>query len=176
MENLENKSGKHAPEHSESSVMEIANNPKVYNENLKERLEEKRDAKIISWEELVNIAPDMAIWLKEIVRYGNVDSQVLIYQSLNQRSNITETDEEKCRFHCDFYTDTHKYSIYGYAPTEKNPDGYLGCVGTTRKARPGEDWNRGNDLPDGKYSRKTFNKIVRGIVAYELKSLQLWRK
>jgi len=173
MENLENKSGKHAPEH---SVIDVAESPELYNQRLKERLEEKRDSKIISWEELVNIAPDMAIWLKQIVRYGNVDSQVLIYQSLNQRSNITETDEEKCRFHCDFYTDTHKYSIYGYQPTEKNPDGYLGCGATTRKPRVGEDWNRGNDLPDGKYSKKTFDKIVRGIVAYELKSLQLWRK
>jgi len=176
MENLENKSGKHAPEHSASPVMDIANNPEVYNQNLKERLEEKRDAKIISWEELVNIAPDMAIWLKEIVRYGNVDSQVLIYWVLNNRSNITEEDKEKARFNCVFYTDTHKYSITGYEPTEMNPNGYLGCTSSTRKSRVGEDWHRGNDLPDGSYSRKTFDKIVRGIVAYELKSLQLWRK
>ena len=173
MKNLENKSGKHAPEH---SVIDVAGSPELYNERLKERLEEKRDSQIISWEELVNIAPDMAIWLKEIVRYGNVDSQVLIYRSLNNRSNITEDDKEKLRFNCVLYTDTHKYSISGYQPTEKNPDGYLGCVASTRKPRVGEDWNRGNDLPDGKYSRKTFDKIVRGIVAYELKSLQLWRK
>lgn len=173
MENLENKSGKHAPEH---SVIDIAESPELYNERLKERMEEKRDAKIINWEELVNIAPDMAIWLKWIVRYGNVDSQVLIYWNLNKRSNITEDDEEKLRFTCVFYTDTHKYSISGYQPTVMNPDGYLGCVASTRKPRAGEDWNRGNDLPDGKYCEKTFNNIVRGILAYELKSLQLWRK
>ena len=173
MENLENKSGKHAPEH---SVIDVAESPELHNERLKERLEEKRDAKIIKWEELVDIAPDMAIWLKKIVRYGNVDSQVLIYQNLNSRSNITEEDKEKLRFTCVFFTDTHKYSISGYVPTKMNPDGYLGCIVTTRKPRAGEDWNRGNDLPDGEYSKETFDKIVRRIVAYELKSLQLWRK
>lgn len=54
--------------------------------------------------------------------------------------------------------------------------GYLGCVVSTRKSRVGEDWNRGSDLPDGKYSKKTFDSIVKRIVAYELKNLQLWRR
>ena len=75
-----------------------------------------------------------------------------------------------------FYTDTHKYSIYGYKSSERSPKGYLGCGGDSRKPRPGEDWHRGNDLPDGKYSKKTFDAIARAIVAYEIKSRQLWRK
>jgi len=165
-----NKSGKIAPEHAETEdegIARIVPTAEEYNENLKESIEGK--SKLIKYEELINIAPDFAIWLKSMVRYGNVDSQVLIFWKINH-------DGDENRFNVRFYTDTHIYSISGYEPIDSNPKGYLGCTSSTRKARVGEDWNRGNDLPDGGYSKETFDKIVRGIVAYELKSLQLWRK
>ena len=138
-----------------------------YNKDLVERLEEKYKAKLIKFEELLNIAPEFGLWLKELVRYGNVDSQVLIFWDLNSEEN---------RIFCYFYTDDHIYHISVYKPTKKNPRGYLGCTASTRKPRVGEDWNRGNDLPDGKYCKKTFDAIVYRIVAYELKNLQLWIK
>lgn len=47
-------------------------------------------------------------------------------------------------------------------------DTYLGCVATSRIVRPGEDWTRGNDMPDGEFSRETFDRIIQGIVGYEL--------
>lgn len=176
MENAD-KSGKNAPEHApvdgylSEDAIETAED---YNKDLKKRLEEKRNEQLIKYEELINHAPDFAIWLKSIIRYGNVDSQVLIFRKIPL---IPETlDIEKEHFRCIFYTDTHRYSISGYRPTTTHPKGYLGCVASTRKPRPGEDWSRGNDLPDGDYSKKTFDKIVRGIIGYELKSLQLWRK
>ena len=61
-----------------------------------------------------------------------------------------------------FYTDQHRYSISG---STRN---YLGCMAQTRKPRAGEDHTRGNDLPDGKFCRETWDAIIRAIVGYEL--------
>ena len=52
------------------------------------------------------------------------------------------------------YTDGQKYHI------KATKDGYLGCVASCRKPRPGEDWTRGNDLSDGKLDEETWNRII----------------
>jgi hypothetical protein len=62
------------------------------------------------------------------------------------------------------YTDGHSYHITA-------TDDYLGCTASTRKPRPGEDWTRGSDLADGKLNRKTWDRILRDIIAYELKTI-----
>lgn len=169
-----NKSGKNAPEQPKNeghpAEVVICSNEE-YNKDLKERLEENKKSKLIKYEELINIAPDFAMWLKTIIRYGNVDSQVLIYWHINYPGK-----DDGNHFTVNFFTEDHQYSIYGYESSTRSPKGYLGCGAVTRKPRPGEDWNRGNDLPDGKYCKETFNMIVRAILAYEIKNLQLWRK
>ena len=48
---------------------------------------------------------------------------------------------------------------------------YLGCTAGSRIARPGENWLRGSDLPDGPFSKDTFDEIIRAIVGYELVKL-----
>lgn len=63
------------------------------------------------------------------------------------------------------YTDGHIYYVRAHE------NGYLGCVVSARKPRPGEDWTRGSDLADGKLDAETWNRILRDIVAYELKSI-----
>jgi len=165
MENAD-KSGKNAPEHAHPAETVISS-IEDYNKDVRERLEKRYNGnfKVIKFEELLNIAPQFALWLKSTIRYGNVDSQTIIFWDL----------DEVERFKCLFYTDTYIYSITGYQGTEKNPKGYLGCTASTRKPRPGEDWNRGSDLPDGSYCKETFDKIIRGIVGYELKNIQLWK-
>ena len=188
----EDKSGKIAPEHSEeqnvAGTTPASNEGQLpptneqynqfpptneqYNQSKKKHYEEKHDCLIIDWEELVNIAPDFAVWLKQIIRHGTVDSQVFITWS----TNYPDKDKEINYFRCLLFTENHKYTIYGHAPTKEHPRGYLGCGGESLKPRPGEWWHRGNDLPDGDYSKETFDRIVRGIVAYEIKNLQLWRK
>ena len=161
------KSDKNASEKTESCPrLDRVETKEEYNLELKNRLSEKNNATLIKYEELIDFAPEFALWLKELVRYGNVDSQVLIF--------IDTKEDGKNRFICRLYTNDHCYSISGYKPFGSN-NGYLGCIASTRKNRVGEDWNRGSDLPDGKYSKKTFDAIVRRIVAYELKNLQLWR-
>ena len=47
-------------------------------------------------------------------------------------------------------------------------NGYLGCIATCRKARAGEDWQRGNDLADGPLTEETWRRIIADIVSYEL--------
>ena len=63
------------------------------------------------------------------------------------------------------YTDGHDYCI------RATEGGYLGCIVSCRKPRPGEDWTRGSDLADGKLDYETWNRILRDIVAYELKTI-----
>ena len=72
-----------------------------------------------------------------------------------------------------FFTDSHSYAIHAQL---RDGGGYLGAYTGTRKPRPGETWTRGNDLPDGKYCKDTFDKIMRAIVRYEMKRLQCWVK
>lgn len=167
MENAD-KSGKNAPEHVHPAET-IGCSDEEYNKDVTERLEKRysnSNFKVIKFEELLNIAPQFALWLKSMVRYGNVDSQVILFWDLDSPE----------RFQCLLYTNEYVYSITGYQADEMNSKGYLGCIASTRKPRVGEDWNRGSDLHDGKYSEETFIKIMKDIVAHELKSIQLWRK
>ena len=61
------------------------------------------------------------------------------------------------------YTDNNVYTI----TAKVGATSYLGCVASARKPRAGEDWARGNDLPDGKFCKETFDAILAGIVGYE---------
>ena len=70
------------------------------------------------------------------------------------------------------YTETNKFAIYArYTGDTGEDDSYLGCVAQSRKSRPGEDWFRGNDLPDGPLTEKTWNAILKAIIRYELKDV-----
>lgn len=71
-------------------------------------------------------------------------------------------------YKCYIYTDNNKYAIYA---NDKDDKGYLGCMSQSRRHRPGEDWFRGNDLPDGPLTEKTWNAIMKAIVRYELKDV-----
>lgn len=75
------------------------------------------------------------------------------------------------------YTETNRYSIVakqhdGKAPKGQQDDGgYLGCIAKSRKSRTGEDWFRGNDLPDGLLTEETWREILLGIIRYELQTI-----
>jgi hypothetical protein len=140
-----------------------------YNANLKERIETERNAKIITAEELKTQYADFYHWLKSISRYGNIDRTMIICQD-----NKEDSQSKSKRVNIRFWTTDHCYSISAILPYG-DYKGYLGCIATTRKERVGEFWNRGSDLPDGKYEKKTFDAIIQSIVSYEMKNLQLWR-
>ena len=67
------------------------------------------------------------------------------------------------------YTENYLYHITAIENEEKD---YLGCVSSTRKPSGGEDWTRGNDLPDGPFTYETWQKIKDGIIRYELVQIE----
>lgn len=69
------------------------------------------------------------------------------------------------------YTCDHLYRITAV----EHQDGrtYLGCTSSARKPRAGEDWTRGNDLPDGEFTEETWSSIKNGIIRNELVRLEL---
>lgn len=73
-----------------------------------------------------------------------------------------------------FYTNNHCYKIIATESTDGNS--YLSCFASTRKARAGEDWLRGNDLPDGDFTKETWNRILNAIICYELEKLSSYQK
>lgn len=72
-----------------------------------------------------------------------------------------EWKPDDSRLHVQLFTNDNEYQISASAT-------YLGCISTTRKFRAGENWKRGSDLPDGPFSKKTFDSIIKRITGYEL--------
>lgn len=63
-----------------------------------------------------------------------------------------------------------------FATTKNNyfvtyKDTYLGMTVSSRLARPGEGWLRGNDLPDGSFSKETFDAMMAAMLTYELRGV-----
>lgn len=142
------KSGKNAPE-------KVVSKARTFKDTI-DILEKEYNGKLIKAEDLKDRGfPTLYGWLKEISRFGNTDRMILIFDC-----------GDTIRFR--FFTEQNEYVISASA-------GYLGAGVSTRKPRPGETWTRGNDLPDGPYSTKTWNSIVLGIIRYELKNLQVFK-
>jgi len=80
-----------------------------------------------------------------------------------KRVHIVVNTEEEIRLR--IYTARNCYGIHAHLkPGEYT---YLACEVSTRAPRPGEDWTRGNDLPDGQFSKELLNRILGSIVFYE---------
>ena len=103
--------------------------------------------------------PNLLVWLNSISRFSKVEDFIYI------------SDYKKGEIRLKIFTKDHKYYISAHLPRKDESgadNGYLGCISETRKPRAGEDWNRGNDLADGGYGEKTWQKIKDDILAYEL--------
>lgn len=111
---------------------------------------------------------DFDQWLKDLVYPSEIEDLIeIIYDG-----GHGDPDEGyKLKKKVAFYTKEHKYFIV--AIEDEDGDGYLGCVVSARKYRPGETWHRGNDLPDGKFTTETLEQIKNKIIAYELEQLSV---
>ena len=98
-------------------------------------------------------------WLNELGRWG---TDKWLWQDEEGKCAGGELSEE---VRVSLFTDGNQYTI------KATSTGYLGCVVSSRKPRPGEDWTRGSDLADGKLNDETWNAILRDIIAYELKTI-----
>lgn len=105
----------------------------------------------------------IAQFKKDISKYlPSTGLDIYSHPAIDDMENIDiDTDDEECCRIC-VYTDSNRYTIVCTV------DGYLGCTASSRKPRAGEDWTRGNDLPDGEYGPETWLEIVCAIVSYEM--------
>lgn len=110
-------------------------------------------------------------WFKEIIRYPHDTHKFVQIIEREGIGNPTDPNENYEKVVIHIYTDSHYYHIV--AIDSANDDGYLGCQASTRKPRAGEDWTRGNDLPDGPFTRDTWEKIKNAIIGYELIELSI---
>lgn len=67
------------------------------------------------------------------------------------------------------WTATNVYSIVGRIGRHKT-DSFLGASISSRMARPGEDWTRGNDLASGPFTLATWTNIVFDILGSEIQN------
>lgn len=77
------------------------------------------------------------------------------------------TFNDEIRLSMMLYTATNRYAINGKVNLMGDGN-YLGCMASSRAPRPGEDWSRGSDLADGKFSKHTWDRIVGDMLSYEL--------
>jgi len=107
-------------------------------------------------------------WLKELIFPGKVKD---FFQEISGQGDKKENTRNFC-----FYTEEYQYFITAVERHDGDKDDYLGCQVSARKTRPGEDWLRGNDLPDGPFTKKTWDRIIYSIVSYELVKLSEFQK
>ena len=107
-------------------------------------------------------------WLKELIYPGDVKDFI---QEISGSG-----DEDEVKRSLSFYTDEHQYFITAIEKSNVNKNSYLGCQVSSRKSRAGEDWVRGNDLPVGRFNRKTWDMIINAIVSYEIVKLSKFQK
>ncbi|GAI16808.1 unnamed protein product [marine sediment metagenome] len=106
-------------------------------------------------------------WIKDEICRGQFKKFVKVIEDSGEGGEKAGGYEFRFRFN--IYTETHRYRIT--AIDRSKDEGYLGCTASTREPRAGEDWTRGNDLPDGKFTRETWEHIKNAIIAYELAEL-----
>ena len=122
--------------------------------------------------EVLKEFPELHKWLEELSRYRKLEDYIYI------------SDYKRGKIRIKIFTKDHYYTIVARLPEVKRPsanyklkvgdkleklnDGYLGTYGNCRKARAGEEWTRGNDLPDGSYSRDTWEQFKASLIAFEL--------
>jgi hypothetical protein len=105
-------------------------------------------------------------WLRDLTFPGEPKDFI---QEISGHGESVEVHRKIC-----FYTDNYCYFIT--AIERENKSSYLGCSVTTRKTRAGEEWVRGNDLPDGDFTEKTWIRILNAILCYELEKLSTFQK
>jgi len=113
-------------------------------------------------EQLQSFRTELVEWLKEIVPFSKLD----LYTRKTREGYNADHEAGRHDNHVNYIicTDNHRYSISA-------TPWYLGCIASTTFYRPGEDWTRGNDLPDGPFRYETWLHIKDAIIRYELVKL-----
>jgi hypothetical protein len=113
-------------------------------------------------------------WLNEIKQwspaskqdwndYIYTDEELWKYRNPDREpdADILDYWQKTPALHILLWTNNHEYHLICRGD-------YMGGFAGTRKPRAGENHQRGNDLPDGKFGKETFNAFIRGLIRYEL--------
>ena len=100
-------------------------------------------------------------WLSEIYSPTELEKAFVIQEKYSS--------EKEFHLLIKIFTSVNEYSI-GVSIDDNHS--YLGCSATSRKPRTGEDWNRGNDLADGRFCEETWRNILKDIVKYETEQIK----
>jgi len=100
---------------------------------------------------LSKITEQLIKWWDEVNHYTKDMNKTLNYSTKESGDTIL--------FY--LYTANNRYQIVA-------KDNYLGCQVSNRRADIGESWTRGRDLPDGKFSKETWDDILKAIAVHEL--------
>ncbi len=111
------------------------------------------------------IIEDLMAWIeRDLSKHSLINESISWLNSeRNPAAHLEPLPENTLRFK--IYTDKNSYQIVAH---ERDKNSYLGCQGSSRKPRAGEDWTRGNDLHDGDFSEETWHRILGDILSYEM--------
>jgi hypothetical protein len=108
-----------------------------------------------------NWCDQFKMFLLEIIPFGTLDN-IEKYVKFAYTGSAERGTE---RINAKVYTGAHVYSI------SATDGGYLGCIAVGRKPLPGSEYAGGNDLPDGRFGRETWEHIKAAMLRYELVKL-----
>ena len=100
-------------------------------------------------------------WLSEIYSPTELEKAFVIQEKYSS--------EKELYLLMKIFTSVNEYSI---AVSIDENHSYLGGSAISRKPRTGEDWNRGNDLSDGRFCEETWRNILKDIVKYETEQIK----
>jgi hypothetical protein len=111
-------------------------------------------------------------WLTELHPWSPESNQdcnnyILTDEEFMRYRGITREPREE--LHVLLFTERHAYHIV--ASLRDGVAAYFGATASTTFYRTGETWTRGNDLPDGPFSREMWDVILRAILRYEMRSM-----
>ncbi len=113
-------------------------------------------------------------WLGEwFDRFNN--RQGLYWQKHISRESYEAPQPEKgkgqsARLSLHLYLGEHSYHISMH--TYEDRESYLGMTSSTTKYIVGENWNRGSDHADGKFSKELFERMIKDILRMELRKIE----
>lgn len=110
---------------------------------------------------------DFKLWLGNIGKFSRTPRNIEVVTDEGEGYGNGVWSE---RYTVRIYTDNNCYAI---TARDSNDSNYLGCTASNRKPRAGETWTRGNDLADGKLTKKTWHAILGDIVSYEMVDLNI---
>ena len=135
----------------------------IISDSLKRKYGEGDRNKNVSLSDFVELRKfgytDLISWIKELGYPGeDISIRMIVCKLISFDNEVT--------FVIILYTSENEYYI------KARLNKYLGCGSICRKTEIGESHHRGSDLPDGNYSKETFEKIKNRIIISELEYIK----